>query len=452
MKQKIYLTGLVFFLVATWTGCVKNNETPPPVVQFAYGTIVTVQQVKNLYSVELAKDYTLRVPVKVTEDWAIKGIITASDKTDGNLYKEAYIQDVSGGLRLTFNSTSGLYIGDSVIVKLKDLFISDYGDFIQLGSDPYTDASGGIRLKGIVMDDKVLKLSINNPTTPETVTIQQVKSTSWLGKLVTINNVQFTDAEIGRTYSDYALDPPASANRYLMDCDKNQIIVRSSGYASFASETISDHNGSITGIVTIFGSDYQIVIRDFSEVQLTNERCTPGIPPLGTPVETISQNFQSFANNAEILIDGWQNIAQIGNRTWLNKIFSGNGYAQATGFGSNLTQMVSWLITRPVTISTQKILSFQTEKAYWAHTGSHFPFEVFYSTNYTGNNLVTATWIPISATLAVKNDPDNVFINSGNINLPVEAGKSCVIAFKYTGSSTESTSYRIDNISVTAAK
>jgi hypothetical protein len=452
MKNTRYFKGLIFILITAVTGCVDNNETPPPEVQFQYGTIVTVQHVKDLYAVELAKDYTLRTPVPITDDWAIKGIITASDKKDGNLYKEAYIQDASGGLRLTFNSTSGLNIGDSVVVKLNGLYISDYGDFIQIGSTPYKDDSGDTRLKGIVMDENVLKVSINNPTIPDVVTIQQIKSAAWLGKLITINNVQFTDDAVGLTYADYAADPPASANRYLMDCSKNKIIVRSSGYASFASETISDLNGSITGIVTIFSSDYQLVIRDFNEVQLTNERCMPGVPDLGSPVETINQNFQSFANNAEILISGWQNIAQYGDRTWLAKYFSGNTYAQATGYYSNLSSMVSWLITNPVTISTQKILSFQTAKAYWTHTGTHLPLQVFYSTNYTGKNLVTATWVPVTAVLAGKNDVDNTFINSGYVNLPVQNGKSCVIAFKYTGSNTESTSYRLDNIVITTAK
>jgi hypothetical protein len=452
MKNTRYFKGLIFILITAVTGCVDNNETPPPEVQFQYGTIVTVQHVKDLYAVELAKDYTLRTPVPITDDWAIKGIITASDKKDGNLYKEAYIQDASGGLRLTFNSTSGLNIGDSVVVKLNGLYISDYGDFIQIGSTPYKDDSGDTRLKGIVMDENVLKVTINNPTIPDVVTIQQIKSKAWLGKLVTINNVQFTDDAVGLTYADYAADPPASANRYLMDCSKNKIIVRSSGYASFASETISDLNGSITGIVTIFSSDYQLVIRDFNEVQLTNERCMPGVPDLGSPVETINQNFQSFANNAEILISGWQNIAQYGDRTWLAKYFSGNTYAQATGYYSNLSSMVSWLITNPVTISTQKILSFQTAKAYWTHTGTHLPLQVFYSTNYTGKNLVTATWVPVTAVLAGKNDADNTFINSGSVNLPVLNGHSCVIAFKYTGSNTESTSYRLDNIVITTAK
>jgi hypothetical protein len=450
MKKLNYI--VILFCILLSAACSDNNENPPPVIEFIAGDFVQIQQVKDLYSAELAKVWTDRVPVEIFENWSIKGIITASDKKDGNLYKEAYIQDGSGGVHLMFNSTSGLYIGDSVIVNLQGLFLSDYGNLIQVGSTPYIDESGNYRLLGIVMDQVTKKISINNPTTPEIVTIPQVKSTGWLGKVVTLNNVQFTDDAVGESYADYMLDPPASANRNLMDCDKNQIIVRSSGYASFASDIITDLNGSITGIVTVFNSDYQLIIRDYTEVQLTNDRCTPGIPPLGSPVETLSQDFESFANDEDIQIDGWQNIAQKGDRIWRNKIFSSNGYAQATAYGSNLARMVTWLITRPVTISVQKTLNFQTAKAYWAHTGTNLPFELLYSTDYNGRNLVSATWVPLSATIAGITDPDNTFINSGNVNLPVENGKSCAIAFKYTGSSTESTSYRIDNIVITVTK
>lgn len=452
MNRSTYLWGLIFILAFSITGCADNNETPPTEVPFKAGTVVTVQLVKTLYASQLAiDDYKLRIPVEISEDWTISGIITASDKKDGNLYKEAFIQDATGGIRLLFDSTSGLYIGDSVIVNLKGLFIGDYGDFWQVGGEPYTDDGGSIRVSGMNMDKQILKKSVGNPTFPDTVTITAAKSSQYLGKLVTLKDIQFTDDEIGKPYADYAEDPPASANRYIMDCNKKKILVRTSGYASFASETITDLKGTITGIITIFGSDYQLIIRDFKEVKLTDERCNPGVPDLGPPVETLNQNFQSFANNAAVSITGWQNIAQYGDRNWQAKYFSGNTYAQATGYYSGLSNMVTWLITQPVTISTQKVLSFQTAKAYWTHTGTHIPFQVYYSTNYTGKNLVTAVWVPLNATLAGKNDADNTFISSGNINQPVENGKSCVIAFKYTGSDTESTSYRIDNISVVTA-
>lgn len=453
MKTKRNIAGLITVFALIAGSCTDNNETPPPVRAFVAGSVVTIQQVKALYNDQMAiTDYTKRIPVEITTNWAIHGIVTASDKKDGNLYKEAFVQDISGGLRLLFESTSGLYIGDSVTVNLKGLFIGDYGNFWQVGSEPYYDATGNIRVSGMNMDKYILKTSINNPTRPDTVTINQAKSAGYLGKLVTLKNVQFTDDAVNHTYADKVSNPPASVNWNLMDCSKNNILVRTSGYASFAGDTISDRNGSVTGIVTIFNTDYQLLIRDFKEVKLTGERCTPGIPDLGTPVETINQNFNSFTNNAEIVVPGWQNIPQAGNRSWQAKYFSGNTYAQSTGYGSNLSSMICWLITRPVTISAQKVLTFQSAKAYWLHTGNNVPVEVLYSTNYTGKNLVTATWVPVTATIAGKNDADNTFIDSGNFNLPVAAGKSCVIAFRYTGSDTESTSYRIDNIIISAAK
>ncbi|HNY14253.1 MAG TPA: DUF5689 domain-containing protein [Bacteroidales bacterium] len=453
MKITRYTALLVLLTTAALTGCDYNNEDDPPVKLFRPDTIVSVQMIKDLYAGQLAiTDYNLRYPVEITHGWAVRGVVTASDKVDGNLYKEAYVQDASGGIRLVFESTSGLYIGDSVIVNMKGLFIGDYGNFWQVGSIPYTDDSGNIRVSGMNMDKQVLKTSVNNHTFPDTITITQAKSTAYLGKLVTFKDVQFSDEAVNQTYADVVSDPPETMNRNLMDCTRKKIIVRTSGYASFAGDTIPDKSGTITGIITIFSGDYQFVIRDYSEVKLTNDRCMPGVPDLGPPVETISQNFNSFSNNADILVPGWQNISQYGDRTWQAKYFSGNTYAQATGYNSDLASMVTWLITSPVTITSQKILSFQTAKAYWEHSAGHKPLEVFYSTNYTGRNLLTATWVPVTAVMAQESDADHTFINSGNISLPVEAGKTCVIAFRYTGSDTESTSYRLDNIAVTTAK
>lgn len=437
-----------FLLVVINAACVDNNEDPPPVVPFVREEAVTIDKLKSVYNTELAKPWQNRVPVRLENDWTIKGIITASDKKDGNLYKEAYIQDNTSGLRMLFDATSGLYIGDSVVVNVKDLYLGDYGNFIQMGSEPYTDGSGNLRVSGFNMDKHMMKVSVGNTTVPVSATIKQVKSSSWLGKLVKLENVQFDDNETGKSWADALADPPAAANRILTDCSGATIIVRTSGYASFAANLLPEGKGAITGIVTVFNSDYQLVVRDYSEVQLTGERCGYVPQPLGAPVETLSQNFTGFANDATIYLQGWQNLAQHGGRLWLAKLFSGNTYAQSTGYNSGLTKMVTWLITPPVNLSTPKVLTFQTAKAYWAHIGNNLPLEVLFSTDYTGNNLTTATWSVLSAIKAGKNDPDHTFIPSGEVVLPVQAGKPGVIAFKYSGSNTESTTFRIDNVEV----
>jgi len=447
----IYRIAAIISGLLLAVSCSDNNETPPPVKEFVPGEKVTVQQVRALYADQLAiSDYTQRQPIEIENDWALRGIITASDKKDGNFYKEAYIEDATGGLRLVFESTSGLYIGDSVVVNVRGLWLGDYGNFWQLGGVPYYEEDGNLRVGGMNMDKQCLKLSTGNPTNPSVVTVTQARSSAYLGRLVRLDEVQFTDAMIGLTWAD-AVDK-VTQNRTLEDCNDKTIIVRTSGYSSAAGELLPAGNGSITGIVTIFNGTYQFLVRDFDEVDMSGDRCGVIDQPLGTPVEIINENFDSFGDDASVYIGGWQNIATAGGRLWLAQVFSSNTYAQATGYNSNLSVMVTWLITRPVNIATQKILTFQTAKAYWAHTGTNFPMEVLYSTDYNGNNISTATWTPLTAVMAQKTDPDHTFINSGNVNLPVAAGKSAVIAFKYTGSDTESTSYRIDNIAVTAAR
>ncbi len=433
-------------------GCIDYNDEAPELNFFIPGEIVTVAQVKNLYAAELAKPWTERIPVQITEDWAIAGLATATDKINGNLYKEGIIEDVTGGLLMKFLSTGGLYIGDSIIVNLRGLYLSDYGNFIQLGGDPYTDDSGSKRLSGFNKDERILRYSMNNPTRPAVKTIQQVKNSAMLGRLVTINQVQFADYELGKTYADALDDPPASANRYLVDCSNNRIIVRTSGYATFAGTELPEGKGDITAVVTVFNSDYQLLIRDFDEVLLTGDRCPPGGQVLGAPVESLSQNFTSFTAEQDIFPSGWQNFAQAGSRLWRAKVFSGNTYAQATGYGSNDSQILIWFIPPPVVLSTQKVLTFQTSKAYWEHQGDNLPFEVLFSTDYNGLNITSATWTPLTATIAGKTDTDNAWINSGNINLPVIPGGTGVIGFRYRGSDVETTSYRIDNIVVAAAK
>jgi hypothetical protein len=450
MHLKIFKGVALAALLMIISSCVDNNEAPPPVKEFVHGEIVTVQQVKALYDNQLAiSDYTQRHPVEIVNDWALRGIITASDKKDGNFYKEAYIEDATGGLRMVFESTSGLYIGDSVIINLKGLFLGDYGNFWQLGGVPYYQANGDVRVSGMKMDKYCLKTSINNLTYPVTLTITQAKSTSNLGRLVRFNDVQFTDQMSGLTWADAV--GLVTENRDLEDCNGKTVVVRTSGYASAAGDMLPAGNGTITGIVTIFNGTYQFLVRDFSEVHMTGTRCGVIEQPLGDPVETLSQTFTGLTAEQDIYLGGYQNIAQSGGRLWLAKTFSGNTYAQATAYNSGLTSMITWFITPPVIISTQKILTFQSAQAYWAH-GTEKPLEVFFSTDYNGTNLTTATWTSLPATLATSSDANYVFVNSGDISLPVETGNAGVIAFRYTGSNTMSTSICIDNISVTAAK
>ncbi len=456
-KQYHFTCLLALILGLNMASCVDNNENDPPVKDFVPGKHITIALLKAMYNDELAKtDYKTRVPVEITEELTIKGIITTDDNLNGNLYKEAYIEDASAGLLMKLNTTGALNMGDSVMVNLKGLYLGDYGNFIQMGSAPYTDNSGNLRVSNIDVDECMSRFSFLNETTPTEVTISVLKTNldSYLGRLVKIDDVQFADSELGNSYAVPQTNTTEAdyGNRKLEDCYKNNIIVRSSGYSTFAADTVAQGNGSIVGIVTKFNTTIQLIIRDINEVKMDGERCGAGENVL---VETIDEKFDMVEDEVDIAMRGWKNIIVAGTRTWRGKTFTNNStgvtekYAQATAYKATEDNLECWLITPFITVNSAKTFSFESAKSFWAHADGNNPFEVYYSSNFDGTNIAAAQWTKINATTALSSDANNAWIPSGTIDLPVLPTKNIVIGFKYKGSKTETTTIRIDNIVVT---
>jgi hypothetical protein len=108
--------------------------------------------------------------------------------------------------------------------------------------------------------------------------------------LVRLNDVEFDATEIGAPFSIAT----GSTNRALFDCSGDELVVRTSNYASFASSPIPCNKGSITGIYSVFNGDAQLTIRDLNDLKLTDPArcdgvsCTPCPDPLATvSIETV---------------------------------------------------------------------------------------------------------------------------------------------------------------------
>jgi len=165
-----------------------------------------------------------------------------------------------------------------------------------------------------------------------------------------------------------------------------------------------------------------------------------------TPVDEIDENFDNAANYTDIDFEGWTNINVQGDRKWQGKEYQTEKYAQASGHNSGLEVMETWLITPPITNIGTKVLSLKTAKAYWSHI-SNLPLVVLVSEDFVGDNFETATWTEIDITIAAESDADHAWVSSGDYPLSAFSGNAA-IAFKYLGSDTEKTSYRLDDISV----
>ncbi|WP_291132659.1 choice-of-anchor J domain-containing protein [Flavobacterium sp. UBA7682] len=153
------------------------------------------------------------------------------------------------------------------------------------------------------------------------------------------------------------------------------------------------------------------------------------------------------SNEVAIALEGWVNYNATATRLWHARAFSNNTYAEFSSFYSAAgTNDTAWLITPAIDLTTTsgEILSFVTKTRF----ENGYPLTAFVSTDYDGTTagIATATWEPITFTTPTVED---VFVNSGNIDLSAYNSNNVRIAFKYTGSkSGVTTTLQLDNIKI----
>jgi len=423
--KKIFFSILVLIIVTGSTfyfsGCVKQEFDTPPIHNVPIGEILTIGDIRQIY-----QDSGVYV---FTADYSLYATITM-DESSGNIYKSAYIQDNSGAVNLHFLESGGVTVGDSIRVYLKDCIISTYNELLQIDN--------------IQNDSNIIILANKRYVEPQLLTIADVNTGNYESQLIRLDSVQFLDGELGKTYAD----AEASANRGLEDCDGESILVRTSNYSNFAFDPLPGGKGSLIAIAGVFGTTQQLYIRTLDEVNLDGTRCDGGGTPVD-PVDEINEDFETASPDVDIMLEGWLNIIEAGDRKWQGKDYSGNTYAQSSGYQSGLDEMICWLITPPINVQGTKILKFLSAKAYWEHQSDE-PLEVLASTDFDGTNIETATWTKLNPYIAGQSDTDNEWYESGDVDISSFSGV-CYIAFKYSGSDTESTSLRLDDIKVNSS-
>lgn len=164
------------------------------------------------------------------------------------------------------------------------------------------------------------------------------------------------------------------------------------------------------------------------------------------------ENFSDNGTDHQILnTTGWTNFAQVGTRQFTEEIYSGNGYAQFTSFGSGQASNVAWLISPAFDMSKQdgEKLVFQSAHAFLKSFDN--TLELMVSTDYDGNiaNFNQSSWLSLPVTTPKPNSDFYVWVNSGEVDLSKFNG-TLHFAFKIKGNglpnSNVSATYQIDNI------
>lgn len=434
MKQFSFFK-IMFLLTCTlgFNACVDREFDSPPVFE------EDTDLVGNFTIAELKALHTTGKLEPITGDKVLEVYVSADDRS-GNYFKTLVVQDATGGIDLKLNGVelfNDYPVGKKLIIKLDGLYLGDYNKLIQLGGSIGVDGSGKPRLNGI--EDILVKTYILKKKGSVLVS-PAIKTIGTLGvadqsTLIQLDNVEFDASELGQTFADAV--GKVSVNRTLRDCSGNSILVRTSGYANFAGQKLPEGKGTLIAIYSVFGTDKQLILRDPSDLIMTGTRCNGG-----GGSGSVTEDFNGVSNNVNISLGGWKNYAEKGTRLWQGKVFQGNGYAQATAFGSTDTENVSWLITPAINLAVPQSISFETALQVWKHNG----LEVLISTNFDGTNVASATWTSLSAVLAGSATGDNIWVPSGSLDLSGYSG-TAHIAFKYNGDkTTNTTSYRIDNV------
>ncbi|HNS18695.1 MAG TPA: choice-of-anchor J domain-containing protein [Bacteroidales bacterium] len=214
---------------------------------------------------------------------------------------------------------------------------------------------------------------------------------------------------------------------------------------------LSDGSGTFnvafgTGSVTITGLESATTYY-FKIFPYTNSGTSIDFKTDGTPPETdattsnltviLEQDFESES------FGDWIAYSVTGEQVWEPYLFDNNWFARANGFSGGPLENDDWLISPALNLANyhNEILTFATAANY---TGPVLQVKV--STDYAGSdNPNQATWVALEPALS----PGGwTWTGSGQVDISAYDGNQVYLAFQYTSTTTEASTWEVDDIKV----
>ena len=302
-----YFNTFLIALLAIIVSCNKKFDEPPINAEPDIAVTMSIKDLKARYQAP-------GMFQRITDDQTISGVVVADDRS-GNFFKQIVIQDTTGGITLSIdmNSIYSSYpVGRRVFVKLKDLMLGDYGGTIQIGYDSSRSNNGRflnlVRIPQAKVSDYLIPGSYGNVVTPKIIKPSDFTGNildPLLNTLIQINNAEFKDADLAKTYANAANPTSESARNFtIKPCDDNKsIVLRNSSYATFAGLPVAQGNGSLVGIFSVFNGTIQLAIRDTFDVQFKGQRCSGNTPI--TTTKTIAEVLEYAKGDSTIPAGTW---------------------------------------------------------------------------------------------------------------------------------------------------
>jgi hypothetical protein len=448
--KKIFLNSIFILSLLLIYGC--NNDAETPKLECTQPDLTvnkTVEKVHDLAGM-VAKQYVY--------DDIIEAYVVSSDES-GNFFKTISFQTLAKeripaiGFSVPVDA-SNTYIdyrvGSKVFVKLKNQFTDLFYGGLRIGSLHVSNA-GDPTIGRISQNDykNVLNASctiVDENLLVKKISIEESLDDSKLNTLIELTDVEFTEGALGRHYFEETNNVGGSTNWNLRDKTGNQIIFRTSSFASFSDQLVPEGSGTVRGILTKFGSDYQMVIRSKEDVVMNGKRNVP----------FFAEDFQTVKNNVNFTLPGWSNIVEKASKLWKSMVYGGNGYAEFNTTSTTAAENIAWLVSPKINMTSYKnaVLSFRSAQHDLKMNSPLNTLEVYVSTNFDGSNVTKANWKKLEGNFPSLSTPPRAFISSGAIDLSAYSG-NIHIAFKYIGSGKDKTlngAFMVDDIKIFGEK
>ncbi len=411
MKNRLFNSFLALALVGLMFTACKKEYPQPPIQDLPIGTVYTIDQIVAM------------TPGTVFDTASVYGIVTA-DEQSGNLYKAAYIQDRATGaaIQLYLNAVSGVRIGDSVRIYLKDVKFDMYHGLPQLSE--------------FGPDGHIIILANNKPIEPTLTTIANINANQHLAQLIKLEGVSFVDQE--GTFAPST----GYGERYIQDAFGNTVMVRTSNYANFANNPLPKGTGNLIAVASVYNTTWQLTLRSYYELEFD------GIDPGGSGSNPGDEQALPYTQLFSTAFGTYMTYSVLGDdQFWKidynSAVMTGH---EKIGDEHFYYENEDWLISSPVKLTdvdhVKAIVSYAAQ--YNGPSSNDVTMQV--SSNYEyGTDPTQATWTELPV----------IYPNSSGWNFQeVESsldeflGQTVTVAIKFVSSAAASRTFEVQSISI----
>ena len=363
-KVKTMMAVVLLALLAV--GCNKELDEAP-VLTYNGQANMTIDELLSYHTVGSVDSYS-----EIPEGTIITGVVTSSNQ-EGNCYKYLTIQDETGAIMIKVDD-SHLYpkysIGQRIFVECGDMVIGDYRKNKQLGF--WVDGT----MTGISSSREDMYLYRDGVCGAEpealVITSKNQLDESMYNRLVKLEGCHFEDG--GR--ANYC-DAGTNTSRNIVMGDNTEIVLRTSSYATFANTLLPEGEGDIYGILTIYNTTPQLIIRSLADVRIGGGG---GVNP--ADVQTL---YSVDLTQNPLEGQGWSVQGDEGWFYWTG----GPAFAiqnQAS------TMIDSWLVSPAIgELSGYENVFVAVEDV--ANASATGMMEMYYSTSFNGTSIDENGWV-----------------------------------------------------------